>query len=222
MLRRHPRAEPEQIPVPARAQPTDMRFRKLIGPSAWARLPAAIRARFGKRLDAGQSVAYQGVVTAMQMNPAGWVMAQAARLVGAPFPFDRKCLHQPAVVVVTEDRTSEGQFWIRQYGRARGFPQVVHSSKRFAGPTGLEEYIGYGIGMALQVVATDDALYFESDHFFVQIMGRRLRLPRALGPGNVRVGHHDLGDGCFRFSLTVTHPILGRMLCQDAVFRDAS
>jgi hypothetical protein len=214
--------EAEHIPAFVEPRTTDPRFRDLLGGRAWARLPAAIRQRFGKRLRAGQSVTYQGVVTAMEMNGAGCFLAQAARMIGAPFPFDRSSLHQPAVVVVTEDSVSDGQFWVRQYGRAKGFPQVVHSSKRFAGVTGLEEYIGYGVGMALQVEATDDALLFKSDHFFVQIAGRRLRLPRIFCPGKVVVGHHDLGDGCFRFSLSVTHSLFGIMLRQDAVFRDAS
>ena len=212
-------APPPSIPVdPPLA---DDRFRNLLGPQAWALLPAAIRKRFGKRLKGGDSVAYQGVVTAMRMNLAGWVLAQAARLVSAPFPFDRSSLHQPAVVIITEDRVTDGQFWIRQYGRGRGFPQVVHSSKRFAGPTGLEEYIGYGIGMALQVEATTQALLFKSDHFFVQVAGRRFRLPQVLSPGRVVVGHHDLGAASFRFSLEVTHRLFGCMLKQDAIFRDA-
>ena len=211
-----------QRDVPHDPHTVDLRFRNLVGARAWARLPKAIRVRFSKRLAAGDSVTYQGVVTRMQMNFAGWLLAQAARLVGAPFPFDRKTLHQPAVVVVTEDWASDGQFWIRQYGRARGFPQVVHSSKRFAGETGLEEYIGFGIGMALNVATTDDALLFMSDYFFVQIAGRKLRLPQILSPGNVVVGHHDLGDGCFRFSLRVAHPLFGPMLAQDAVFHDAA
>ncbi len=218
----HIASKVKQTPICIDPQTTDLRFRNLLGARAWARLPAAIRKRFGKRLCAGQSVAYQGVVTAMKMNAAGWVLAQAARVIGAPFPFDRSSLHQPAVVVVTEDRASDGQFWVRQYGRARGFPQVVHSSKRFAGVTGLEEYIGYGIGMTLQVEAGDEALLFKSDHFFLQIGGRRFHLPRMFSPGKVVVGHHDLGDGCFRFSLAVAHPLFGDLLRQDAVFRDAN
>ncbi|WP_084625739.1 DUF4166 domain-containing protein [Loktanella sp. S4079] len=199
---------------------SDNRFRNLLGPGQWAQLPVAIQRRFGKRLKGGQSVAYQGQVTKIKMNAFGWLLAQGARIIGAPFPFDRRALDRPAVVVVTEDAATDGQFWIRQYGRARGFPQVVHSSKRFAGPTGLEEYIGYGIGMALRVKATDEALYFVSDHFFVQILGARVRLPKMLEPGDVVVGHHELGDRRFRFSLCVTHPIFGRMLEQDAIFRD--
>lgn len=205
----------------AEAQPIrDARFRNLLG-ADWHKLPAAIRKRFGKRLKGGDSVAYQGVVTAMRMNRAGRVLAHLARLVGAPLPYDMSSVDRPAVVIVTEDVVTNGQFWIRQYGRARGFPQTVHSSKRFAGPTGLEEYIGYGIGMALRVEANAHALLFKSDHFFVQIASRKFRLPRVLSPGALVIGHHDLGDGAFVFTLNLKHRLFGEMIAQDAVFQDA-
>lgn len=205
---------------PALAQ-SDRRFRDLLGDQDWMRLPAAVRRRFGKRLKGGASIAYQGKVTSMRMHTAGWILAQAARLVGAPLPYDISSVNQPAVVVVTEDIASNGQFWIRQYGRKCGFPQVVHSSKRFAGPTGLEEYLGYGIGMALRVEARDDALLFKSDHYFVALAGHRVRLPRFLSPGSLTIGHHDMGGGWFRFSLRLRHRLLGELIEQDAIFQDA-
>lgn len=198
----------------------DSRFSALLGAAAWQRLPAPIQHRFGKRVKGGASVAYQGIITKMEVNLAGWLFAQAARVIGAPLPYDRACVGQPAVVVVTEDIAGSGQFWIRQYGRKSGFPQVVHSSKRFAGPTGLEEYIGYGIGMALKVEATDDALLFKSDHYFLALFGRRITLPKLLSPGALVVGHHDLGNGAFRFSLNLRNRLFGQFLAQDAVFQD--
>jgi len=205
----------EDTPTP------DKRFRKLLGEDGWMRLPAAVRRRFGKRLKGGVSVAYQGKVVEMEMNWAGKAFAQAARLIGAPLPFDMSSKGQPAVVIVTEDIASDGQFWVRQYGRAKGFPQVVHSSKRFAGPSGLEEYIGYGIGMALKVEAEDDALLFKSDHYFVQIMGRKMRLPRFLSPGALVIGHHDLGEHNFMFSLRLHNRLFGELIAQDCLFQDA-
>lgn len=198
----------------------DPRFRALLGEHAWARLPAPVRARFGKRLRRGMSVTYQGEVTAMRLSLAGRILAQVLRPLGAPLPYDTTSVGQAAVVVVTEDAGAEGQFWIRQYGRASGFPQVVHSSKRFAGPTGLEEYIGFGIGMALSVRGTDAGIIFESDHYFIELGPLRLRLPGWITPGALEVGHHDLGDGRFRFSLRLSHRYLGEVLMQDAVFHD--
>ncbi|WP_299849795.1 DUF4166 domain-containing protein [uncultured Roseovarius sp.] len=199
----------------------DHRFRNLLGEEAWNNLPVAIRNRFGKRLSGGASVTYQGKVTTMRLSLAGRVLANLARLIGAPLPYDLSSVGHPAVVSVTEDVASDGQFWIRQYGRAAGFPQILHSSKRFAGPTGLEEYVGYGIGMALRVQADGNALLFKSDHYFLQILGRRLRLPRALSPGALVIGHHDLGDGQFLFALTLTHRLFGCLIRQDALFHDA-
>jgi len=199
----------------------DERFKKLLGKEQWMRLPNAIRKRFGKRFKKGQSVAYQGIITDMQMSKLGWAFAQAARLIGAPLPFERNSIHQPAVVIVTEDHETNGQFWIRQYGRDKGFPQVVHSSKRFAGPTGLEEYIGYGIGMALKLEANEHALLFKSDHYFLQICGKRLRLPNWLVPISLSIGHHELGEDQFVFTLDLNSHLLGHMISQSAVFQDS-
>lgn len=208
-----------QIPSKSVLAP-DHRFRDLLGEAEWRRLPTAVRRRFGKRLAGGMSVAYQGQITAMKMGWAGRCFANVMRIFGAPLPFDSDCIGQPAVVVVTEDHASDGQFWIRQYGRRRGFPQVVHSSKRFAGPTGLEEYIGYGIGLALRIEASDDALFFKSDHYFIALAGRRFRLPRWLSPGALIIGHHDLGQGAFRFSLRLKSRLWGQLISQDACFQD--
>ena len=198
----------------------DGRFENLLGTKEWMKLPKAIRKRFGKRFKRGQSVAYQGVITDMKMSRLGWAFAQAARLIGAPLPFERNSIHQPAVVIVTEDHETNGQFWIRQYGREKGFPQVVHSSKRFAGPTGLEEYIGYGIGMALMLEANEHALLFKSDHYFLQIFGKRLRIPNWLVPISLAIGHHELSERRFAFTLDLDSRLFGKMINQSAVFED--
>ncbi len=207
----------------ARQKPglADLRFRALIGAEAWAALPAAVRARFGKRLAGGDAAIFVGTIVESRMTRFGWILAHAARLIGGPLP-----LHQdvgvPAVVTVTEDAVSGGQFWTRMYGRRRGFPQVIHSSKRFAGPTGLEEYLGGGFGIALAVGADERAIHFRSDHYFLAVGPLRLRLPRILGPGALTISHVDQGDGWFAFVLSLRHPLIGEIIRQTGLFRQQS
>ena len=212
--------EPRQEPAALEAPLLDLRFRRLIGREAWAALPQAVQKRFSKRLS-GQAVAlYRGRVVRTELSLPGWLFAQALRLIGAPLPISRDT-DVPAVVSVSEDGVSGGQVWSRLYGRRRGFPQVIHSAKRFAGPTGLEEYVGRGVGMALKVEPMVDGLRFVSGHYFLALGRRRIRLPKWLEPGRTMVEHHDLGHGCFRFSLMLDHPWLGRLVEQHALFRDA-
>lgn len=198
----------------------DSRFSSLLGAKPWSALPKAVRQRFGHRLSDGASVVYQGKVITMRFSRVGWALAQLARLVGGPLPYDGTCLNQPAIVAVTEDCVGRGQFWVRQYGRACGFPQVIHSSKRFAGPTGIEEYVGSGIGMALRVSADASGLYFFSDHYFLQLGRWKLRLPPWLSPGALTIAHKDLGEARFLFSLTLHSRLFGELIRQDAVFQD--
>ena len=194
----------------------DLRFRTLIGETAWASLPEAVRERFGKSV-AGRPVVYAGEIVECRISRVGWLLAQVMRLAGAPLPLFRDTF-VPAVVSVSEDSEAGGQFWTRIYGRRRGFPQVIHSSKRFAGPTGLEEYIGRGLGIALRVEVENEALHFLSDHYFLKIGRRRFRLPRFLSPGGLTVSHIDCAHGWFAFRLVLRHPLLGELIGQTAMF----
>ena len=196
----------------------DLRFRALMSEADWAALPAPIRRRFSKRLSGGNTAIYVGEVLETWMSLPGWCLVQLARLIGAPLPTDRR-KHSPSVVTVTEDIASGGQIWTRLYVR-NGFPQVIHSAKRFAGVTGLEEYVGYGISMALTVHVKDEALIFRSAGYFLNVFGRRIPLPRWLTPGALSVIHAELGDSRFSFTLQIVHPRFGLLLRQMAIFHE--
>jgi hypothetical protein len=226
------RREAEIIPFPAACpgpapEIGDLRFRALIGEEAWARLPEAVRARFGKRVSGCATVVYVGEVVECRLSAAGWLLAQLGRLMGAPLPLSRDA-DVPACVSVTEDPApstslgtgSAGQFWTRIYGRRSGFPQVISSSKRFCGPTGLEEQVGGGLGIALRVEVANGALHFLSDHYFLMVRGRRLLLPKFLSPGALRVNHVDCNHGLFAFVLELRHRWLGELVHQTAMFRE--
>ena len=211
----------QSFPSPIEAAPlVDPRFRALLSAADWARLPPAVRRRFSHRLIGGASHIYRGEVVATAMSRAGYWLSQAARLIGAPLPLWRDA-GVAAVVTVTEDVASQGQHWTRLYARRGGFPQVVRSSKRFAGPTGLEELVGYGLGMALVVEAEPDALVFRSASYFIDLGFGRLTLPGWLTPGALTVVHRELGSRRFLFELALVHPRLGLLIRQVAQFEDA-
>src|SRR3954469_5768736 len=199
----------------------DNRFHALLSDADWGRLPLAIWRRFSKRHADGATVVYVGEVEEAYFNRIGWWLAQLARLVGGPLPTGAET-GVPMVVTVTEDAASGGQIWTRICARSNGFPQVIHSAKRFAGPTGLEEYVGYGVSMALRISVEHEALVFRSAGYGVQIGWLRWPRPEWLTPGDLTVTHSDLGDGLFRFTLDIVHPRFGRLLRQSAVFREAT
>jgi hypothetical protein len=123
-------------------------------------------------------------------------------------------------VTVTEEMATGGQIWTRLYARRRSFPQVIHSSKRFAGRTGLEEYVGCGVGMALAIEVEAGALVFRSDGYFLEILGHRFFLPAWAAPGALSVTHAEIGDGRFLFTLEIVHARLGLLIRQSAAFRE--
>ncbi len=197
----------------------DLRFSRLVGADAWAQLPKAVQARFAKRMLPGYSVTYEGEIVHCRLAPAGWLLAQLCRCIGAPLPLSDDT-GVAATATVTEDGIGGGQVWSRMYARHSGFPQVIHSAKRFAGPTGLEEYLGGGFGIALIVRADPSGIAFFSDHYFLRLGPWRLRLPDWISPGELRIDHQDRGSGRFAFILSLHHAVLGELIHQVGRFRD--
>jgi Domain of unknown function (DUF4166) len=218
MLKTRVSLEPASLPTSDTAL-GDLRFRALLSAEGWASLPIVVRKRFSKRLAGTGSVVYKGEVVHTHMNWMGMLLAQVTRLIGGPLPLSRDG-HVPAIVTVTEDPETHGQFWSRHYNRHSGFPQVIHSSKRFQGATGLEEYVGGGVGMALRIEVSNGALLFKSAYYFLMLGKRRLRLPHWLSPGDLTVTHRSIDERRFEFILHVEHPVFGTLVHQLAVFED--
>ena len=202
----------------ARARTVETRFALLAG-DAWMRLPAPIRRRFSRHLADGERMVYLGEVAATHMTLMGRLVAQLARLVGAPLPLESSG-RVPVTVIVTGSERLRGQVWTRIYDRARGFPQVIQSVKCFGGATGLEEIVARGVGMRLSLSVRDGALVFQSAGYFIRCLGRQLSLPAWLTPGAIEVIHREESAGQFSFSLSVTHIWAGHVIDQIAFFRE--
>ena len=121
-------------------------------------------------------------------------------MIGGPLP-NSGGVGLASVVTVSEEGRRGGQLWTRLYARRRGRAQVIHSEKRFAGPTGLEKHVGCGVGVTLGVTATASGIVFSGDRYFIDIGRVRLWLPRWLDPGAMTVAHTEIDPRHFAFTL---------------------
>lgn len=196
-----------------RAPPLDLAC--VVGAAAWSRLAPQVRRRF---TPGHLPTTYYGALT-IRHSWAGALFARLGALLGGPLP-----LHAgtdvPAEVQVRPD--GQGgvvwERWLRQPGRAA----CVRSTKHADRDGGVSERTDRLLGMALDVRVEGEALVFESRFYFLAPTrhGWRLRIPALLTPGRCRVTHAPAGPGRFRFTLTMTHPLLGQTSSQDGIFTD--
>lgn len=208
------RTAPRAAPTGAEARPLDLAA--LVGATGWARLAPAIRRRFA----AGHApVCYAGRMT-LACSALGRLYAALARPFGAPLTRAR-VRDLPTLVDVHADARG-GVVWTRLFGGVGGAAagQRVRSTKELDADGGLLERTDGGLAMALDVFEEDGALVFESRRFWLMRGRWRMPVPLWLSPGRCRVAHADLGDGTFRFTLSMTHPWFGETFRQDGVFVD--
>ncbi len=202
-------------PLPSQTEPRALDLATLVGAAGWARLPAAVRRRFG--VDHGAAT-YVGRME-LRCSPIGRVHALLSRLFGSPLSGVSSNAVPTSVRVFDDGRG--GMVWERRFHTAGNrAPHVVRSTKQVSADGGLLERTDGGLSMALDVFEERGALVFESRRFTL-ILGRlRLPVPALLTPGTCRVVHTDLGDGLFRFDLDMVHPLWGHTFHQSGVFAD--
>ena len=208
------RSNARTLPSQANAQRT-LDLAALVGAAGWARLPAAVRRRFG--VDHGAAT-YVGRME-LRCSRIGRVHALLSRLFGSPLSGVTSDAVPTSVRVFDDGRG--GMVWERRFHTAGDrAPHVVRSTKQVGTDGGLLERTDGGLSMALDVFEERGALVFESRRFTL-ILGRlRVNVPALLTPGTCRVTHTDLGDGLFRFDLDMIHPLWGHTFHQSGVFAD--
>jgi hypothetical protein len=203
-------------------EPRPLSYEDLLAASWW-QLPAATRARFESH-----EAQYFGTMT-LRATAAGRCVALLSRLVGSPVPPPHE---RPlaATVRVAPDRATGGSRWTRCYA----FPQrtiCVESVKALDSDGRFVERLGYGLRMRLQLAVRGNALCFDSAGYYFEcpgfmwrgrrLGGWRVPLPWWFLPGRTCVAHQDLGNGSFRFTMTIHHALLGELFHHDGVFRAA-
>ncbi len=196
--------------------PARVDYARLLGEAAWQRLPAAVRDRF--TVDRVGEITYVGHMETVAASAPGRVLAILGRALGEPLA-TRTGTDVPAHVRVYHE-PGGGTVWERAYHFA-GYPtRLVRSAKRLDEDGALLECLGAGLHMRLAVAENDGVLEFRSRGYFWRVLGVRVPLPRRWLPGETLVTHRDEGGGRFRFTLTIHHPLLGRIVHQDGLFRE--
>jgi hypothetical protein len=191
-------------------------FARLVG-DGWQRLAPDIRNRFTEKPHVAQPIRYSGVMSIVTCSPAGLALAQFCRLLGTPFA-PRRGSDVPTVITLRAVLGEDAVIWDREYRYPERAPILVRSTKRTADDGRLLECVGGGFGMSLDVYEEDGALHFRSRRYFWRRGKRLWWLPPSLSPGVTHVAHEDLGDGRFRFLMTVRHPLFGTLFHQDGTF----
>lgn len=198
--------------TPATTAPLDLPA--LLGPSAWRRLPEAVQRRFSP----GHAEAVYAGSIDLQCSRIGRVFAALSRLLGSPLT--PACRTGVAATVRVHHDGRGGVVWERRFGPGGPDTAIVRSTKELGPDGGLFERTDGGLGMALSVFEHQGSLVFESRRYELALGGRRIRVPALLTPGTCRVTHTDLGEGRFRFTMEMTHPLWGRTFHQTGVFAD--
>ncbi len=196
-------------------------LQSVLGQAAWARLPQAVRERFG---EPPVAVDYVGEFDVVRASWLGRLLALFCQLLGTPV-VPRTGLHVPAIVHVGPTRC--GVAWNREYRWPNDQPCLVRSTKIIDSCGHLVERLPACLCMPLNVYEELGVLHFVSCGYYFDL-GRRpnaerlkIPLPALLSPGTTHVEHIDEADGWFRFTMTVTHPLFGEMFYQTGRFRAA-
>jgi len=187
-------------------------LRDVLGPDAWSRLPEAVRERF---VETAANATYAGTFEIVQASALGRAIAWLGTFFGTPVA-PRAGTHVAARVLVQPD--AHGVAWNREYLWPDGTRDVVRSTKVVTGGS-LIEKLPARLCMPLDTYEDGGVLHFVSRGYYFDLgLGLRLWLPPLLSPGVTHVEHIDLGHGWFRFTMTVTHPLLGAVFFQTGRF----
>ncbi len=188
----------------------------LLGDPAWQSLPPTVRTRFGEPT---LKVDYVGEFDIVRASIVGRIIAWLCQAIGTPV-VPRTGERVPAIIHVGP--VDRGASWHREYQWPHGRTCQVDSTKVISPNGTLIEELPAGLRMPLSVYQHNGVLHFVSKGYYFEFgHSVKIPLPSWLSPGTTHVEHADESKGWFRFTMTVTHPLLGEVFYQTGRFRAA-
>ena len=188
----------------------------------WHQLHPNVQRRFNRLPSQNQPIIYQGLMQHVERSRAGWLFATLTKIIGNPLS-PHQGVNVPMTVQLTTQPGKKGVYWKRTYHFPDRKPFSVTSIKKDDNGR-MMECVGGGFGMFLDVYAQNGELHFKSTRYFWQFLNFFVPLPHWLSPGQTHVIHQDLADshgqGKFRFSITMKHPVLGITFYQTGIFEE--
>jgi len=185
---------------------------------SWEKLNPNIQERFAKEPNPEEKIIYKGIMQIIRCSKAGCLFAHFTRIIGNPLtPYNGKDISMD--VELFKKTNEKGVYWQRTYHYPNKRPYIVTSVKKESDDGEMMECVGGGFGMYLKVYEQNSNLHFMSYSYFWRIFGIHISLPDIITPGKTHVIHTDLGNGDFRFTISMKHKFLGETFYQDGIFR---
>ena len=184
----------------------------------WHQLHPAVQRRFNRLPTQAKPIVYKGTMEKVSRSKAGWLFATLTKIIGNPLS-PHQGINIPMDVVLTTKPNKSGVYWRRTYHFPDKKPFSVTSVKKDDHGK-MMEMVGGGFGMFLNVYAENGELHFKSTRYFWKFIKWYIPLPHWLSPGKTHVIHQDLGDGEFRFTITMDHSVLKRTFYQTGIFHE--
>jgi hypothetical protein len=194
-------------------------IRRALG-AQWSRLHPDIQQRFNRNPPPGHRLYYTGTLSELTCSRLGRVLAWMTQplvrgalipVTDYNFPVDIEVFSRPGDPAIFKQRT------YRLNGR-----KPVQFTSRMVGHDAerLIEYVGAGLGMVLSLSVDDGNLTFESERYFIELFGLRIRLPGVLTPGKTHLVHRNESPGSFSIRIDIRHALFGTTFTQAGEFHE--
>lgn len=124
------------------------------------------------------------------------------------------------VEVVNSTRSDEAKsmFWHRTFSFPGEVPQLFVSRMEYVSGREIIEYVGYGMGIRMQMCVNDGALVYESCGYRWTFGGWSITIPEWLFLGHATIEEYPVDDERFGLDFRIMHPLFGKTFAYAGEF----
>jgi len=221
---------------PASSSPV---FARALGED-WSKISPLVRRHYDLAPHSDAKIAFEGEMTVWYPRPALIVLA-FVRLIGGLVLLRQKGLkvrvennsrpndaamhwrrefHPPSKNRQGKNRRGKSRWGKNRADRNR--PIIFRSRMEYAGGRNVIEYVGYNVGVKMQISAVDGAIHYRSTGYVLKFGPLFIPLPGHLLLGRALISEEQRGDDAIAMRFEIKHPLWGTTYSYSGRFTQAA